>query len=179
LDGFFCKKERQVGDYNLLEYTNLFKEKVRVCFMEEHTDWREAMYFGHPVNTYNTPLETELMETLQLAFKEKHIENPNQLKHQEGYKRVGMNYYFDEVLPTMAAGVFLSFPDGKFGAGVFGEAERMVSLSRGIWTVTYDRVIKSVKDIEVLRSRALTVEETRQRIYIGGKRENGMKGFFD
>ncbi len=135
------------------------------------------MYFAHPVNIYNTPFEAELMEVIHSFFPEWHIENPNQQKHQDGYKRAGMNYYTQEVLPSMDGLTGLCFPDGKFGAGVYAEGKNLFEQKKGIWTITPQKTLSSVKDIADWI--ALSVEDTRQRIYIGGKRENGMKGFFD
>lgn len=139
---------------------------------------RKEMYFAHPVNVYNTSLETELMNFIQVAFPKWHIENPNQQKHQDGYKRAGMNYYFNDVLPNMDGVVGLSFRDSKIGAGVFGEEENIFKRTGNLWTITHDKVITRIDDFSFLRPLALTPEETRLRIYIDGKRENGIKGFF-
>jgi len=140
---------------------------------------RKVMYFAHPVNVYNTSLETDLMQFIQESFPEWSIENPNQLKHQEGYKRAGMEYYLKEVLPNMGGVVGLHFSDGRIGAGVFSEEESIFKRTGNLWTLTWDKSLTAVSDIEVLRTLVLTVEETRQRIYTGGKRDNGLKGFFD
>lgn len=146
---------------------------------------RKAMYFAHPVNVYNTPLETDLMQFLQVSFPECDIENPNQPKHQEGYQRWlketgnGMNYYLKEFLVNMDGVIGLSFPDGRIGAGVFSEEESIFKRTGSLWTLTYDENLTRIRDFSFLQPFALTPDETRQRVYIGGKRENGIKGFFD
>jgi hypothetical protein len=143
----------------------------------------KKLYFGHPVNVYNAPLENQLIKTIGLAFPEWEIENPNQQKHQDGYKKWtaktgrGMDYYFQEVLPQMNGGIFLPFIDGKFGAGVFGEAENLFKANKKIWTINHQKIVKSVQSVNSLPF--LSVDETRQRIYVAGKRENGIKSYFD
>jgi hypothetical protein len=138
---------------------------------------QKSLYFGHPVNTYNTSLEIDLMTSVQLAFPDWHVENPNQQKHQDGYKRAGMDYFFKEVLQNMDGGIFLPFADGKLGMGVYGEAKHLWNLNKGIWTIDFSGSISPVKNISDLPF--LSIEETRQRVYVGGKRENGIRGFFD
>ncbi len=130
----------------------------------------QIIYFGHPVNFYNTEKESELIQKIQLEFPGAEIENPNQVKHQEGYKRYkgkdgkgnGMDYFFKEVLPPMTKGVFLPFEDGKFGAGVFKEANFMDESGKLIYEISLEGIIK-VMEIDL--SRALSVEETRERVY--------------
>jgi hypothetical protein len=128
----------------------------------------ERIYFGHPVNTYNTPLEKELIAIIAEAFPEYTVENPNQEHHQRGYQDWkarcgnGMRYYFEEVLPKMAAGAFLPFEDGFWGAGVYGEAEFLKTLGRPIYTVSWRKEI-SLAFLDP--ARCLSIEATRERVY--------------
>lgn len=123
------------------------------------------IYFGHPVNVYNTELEALLLQKIAEFFLRWEIENPNQAHHGQNYKHWeetrgnGMQYYFQEVLPRCAAGVFLPFRDGRWGAGVFGEARFLHLLGRKIWQITPGGVISRVDDLE--RIPALTVDETK------------------
>ena len=178
MDGILCTEEKYVITYSLFCYNNPFKQEGLFFIMKN-------MYFAHPVNVYNTPLEVELMEAIQSFFPDWHIENPNQPKHQEGYQKWlketgnGMNYYLKEFLVNMDAVTGLSFKDGRIGAGVFGEEESIFKRTGNLWTLTYDKTLTKIDDFSLLQPLALTVEETRQRIYVGGKRENGIKGFFD
>lgn len=130
---------------------------------------KERMYFGHHVDTYGTPEETKLILAIESFFPDFDIENPNQSRHGEKYHeyrsmpgRSGMDYFYEEVLPEMAAGVFHAFEDGKFGAGVFGEAEFLVSREKPIWEIKQDRTIHS---LTLENSRELSVEDTRARVY--------------
>jgi len=130
----------------------------------------QRIYFGHPVNFYNTEKESELIQKIQTRFPGAEIENPNHVKHQEGYKRYkgedgkgnGMDYFFKEVLPPMIKGVFLPFEDGKFGAGVFKEANFMAESGKLIYEISLEGVISEMK---IDSSRMLSVEETRERVY--------------
>ena len=126
------------------------------------------MYFGHPINFYNTPKEAELIRAIEIRFPEYSIENPNQPHHLAGYKKwkaetgSGMNYYFKELLPKMAAGTFLAFEDKMFGAGVFGESA-FIDTNRGpVWEINLDGIIFP---LAIDTSRMLSVEETVKRVY--------------
>ena len=124
------------------------------------------IYFGHPINVYNTELEKILVREIYRTFPSWGIENPNQKHHSEGYERYkketgkGMDYYFNEVLPHCRAGIFLPFRDGKYGAGVFKEAEFIAKNGYPIWAIHADRINKiSPKEME-----ALSVDGTKARI---------------
>lgn len=130
----------------------------------------KKLYFGHPINVYDTELETKLCEEISKIFHHLgwDIENPNKQKHQDGYqlwlktKGNGMKYYFEEVLPACHGGIFLPFRDGAWGKGVFGEAEFLFSLGHPIWRITHDFTITKLDDLS--KVRVLSVEETRLRI---------------
>ncbi len=132
---------------------------------------RPKIFFSHPVNTYNTPLEAFLLQKIAEHFPQYDVENPNQPHHQEGYERYkrergnGMAYYYEEVLPDCGAGgVHLPFRDGKYGAGVFGEAVRLDRLACPVWSISPEGVITEAY-VEQMRRYALTAEETRKRVY--------------
>lgn len=144
---------------------------------------KKVIYFGHPVNTYapracdGGKLEKQLMSDIQSMHPDCIIENPNQPKHQEGYQKWsekegkrGMDYFYEEILPNCDEGVFLAFRDGKWGAGVFGEAKAMANAGKKIF-----EIFKNVNwyitpiAISVMSNHVLTVKETRARI----RDENG------
>ncbi len=108
----------------------------------------KKIYFGHTVDLYNTPKEGELIAAIERALPQYAVENPNQPVHEEGYQTAkretgkGMSYYFEKVLPKMDAGVFQPFADGKFGAGVFGEAEFLHEQGRPIYEITLEGIVK-------------------------------------
>ncbi len=125
------------------------------------------IYFGHTIDIYNTPKEQELVERIQRELPQFEVENPNQPIHEQGYQTYkiagnGMKYYFEKVLPSMDAGIFQPFADGKFGAGVFGEAAFLHGQGKPIYEISLEGKIASM---ELDASRALTVEQTRERVY--------------
>lgn len=128
----------------------------------------KKIYFGHPVASFNTKEERQLIRHIKEAFPDYKIENPNQPCHDEGYQRYeaktgnGMDYFLAEVLPYMDAGVFLPFSDGKLGAGVFWEAEFIANAGKPIYEISLERIIIFMA-IDV--SRRLSAEETNARFY--------------
>ncbi|MFA5831742.1 MAG: hypothetical protein WC878_08015 [Candidatus Paceibacterota bacterium] len=131
---------------------------------------KRILYFAHPINTYDTELEQTLIAKIIRMFPDCVIENPNQKKHREGYRRWkkktgnGMQYYFSEVLPFCDGGLYLPFRDGTWGAGVFGEAKFFVQRNgtSWVWTIDAGALIRLVHLESV---RALSVSETRARVY--------------
>ena len=130
---------------------------------------KPKLYFGHPVNVYDTELETKLLKRILAAFPSCEIENPNQPIHEKGYQDYkartgnGMDYYNVEVLPKCVGGIFLPFRDGKWGAGVFKEAQRIEELGCFILKIDWQEGIFAM-DLGDEASQVLTVEETRARI---------------
>ncbi|MCX6746705.1 MAG: hypothetical protein NTU63_01060 [Candidatus Pacearchaeota archaeon] len=126
------------------------------------------LYFGHPINFYNTPKESELISIIKREFPHFVVENPNQPNHDESYhkwkeeKGNGMAYFYEVVLPRMYAGVFLSFEDGKFGSGVFGEAKVLDNQKKPIYEITTKGIITPML-IDI--TRVLSIEETKERVH--------------
>lgn len=128
---------------------------------------QKRLYFGHPVNVYNTDLENQLLQKISEHFLDWDIENPNQKCHQEGYTHWkettgnGMDYFTKQVLPSCQGGVFLPFRDGAWGAGVYKEAKFYADQGHPIYMIVLDGIITPL-DLSTIQS--LTVEETRSRI---------------
>lgn len=105
-----------------------------------------------------------------IKFPESTIVNPNSAEHQEAYQRwkrekgSGMKYYFEEVLPTCDAGIFVPFSDGKWGAGVWGEALWLAERKKPISKLT-QRFELSDLIISVEEPNALSIKQTRDRVY--------------
>lgn len=95
------------------------------------------------------------------------IIDPSLPIHQEGYQQYkkhngrGMDYYFAEVLPYVTIGVFLPFPDGTIGAGVWAEAEFLAN--RGCSVYEIDRE-GNIFQFDFNENRKLTVEQTRAKL---------------
>ena len=122
----------------------------------------------HPVNTYDTEFELELLGAILQYFSEWTIENPNQKKHQEGYENFkretgnGMRYFTEVVLPACGGGVYLAFYGGDIPAGVAKEVRYFLENSLPLWEITPD--FKVIVRREIPERRILSVEETRARI---------------
>src|SRR3989338_4800331 len=108
------------------------------------------MYFAHPINTYNIPLEISILAKIQKTFPGWIVENPNQEHHQRGYENWkkehgnGMDYYYKKVLPECNAGIFLPFRDGKWGAGVFTEAEFLHNRGHSIFQIDIEGRVRKI-----------------------------------
>ncbi len=128
------------------------------------------IYFGHPITIYNTQKESDLIDRIRKMFGWFDVENPNQKHHQEGYKRYkdkgerGMNYFFQEVLPKMDAGIFLPFEDGMFGTGVFEEAQFIFNNNKKIYEISYHG---KIDDLFLDSKRGLSIGETLKRVNFG------------
>ena len=126
------------------------------------------LYFGHPINVYSTQMERELIGKILDEFSGWRLENPNQKKHDDAYmarKKAGLNpmdYFFNEVLPSCAGGIFMPFRDGKFGAGVAGEAKALADRGLSIWKIDHHGDISSWNPND--ENTVLSVAETRARV---------------
>ncbi|MBP6886254.1 MAG: hypothetical protein KBC02_03380 [Candidatus Pacebacteria bacterium] len=133
------------------------------------------LYFGHPVNSYDTELEAYILERVPRLIPSCTLENPNTVAHQEGYRRSksrtgnGMVYFYECVLPLCDGGVFLPFGDGMWGAGVAGEARYFLMHGMPVWQIritskpTRGLILQPVESYS--RIRALSVGQTRSRLY--------------
>ncbi len=86
------------------------------------------VYFAHPINVYNTDLEARLIERITFTpeLSKCVLENPNTEAHTRAYEARKQTttdpmVYFEEVVATCNALVFLAFPDGKISGGVWRE----------------------------------------------------------
>ncbi len=100
------------------------------------------IYFAHPVNAYNVPVEQAALALIAHTFPNDVVENPNKPVHSDGYAaeaqrtaknrdtHKGMDYFYNEVIlgggdPEKACTsvVAMSFLDGRIGLGVAGEVK--------------------------------------------------------
>lgn len=129
---------------------------------------KPLIYFAHPVNSYNTSLEEQLVSIIENSLPEYEVLNPNQQKHQIGYQIYkkqtgnGMAYYYSKVLPRTSAGIFLPFPDGTFGAGVGGEAKWFMEHNKPTYVISPGGLI-TMQEIEL--NKILDVPATIKRVY--------------
>ena len=74
-----------------------------------------------------------------------------------------MLYFYERVLSKMDAGIFMTFEDRMFGAGIFSEMTWLYNKEKEIWEIDYEGVIMPVRTLE--ESRRLSIEKTRRRVY--------------
>jgi hypothetical protein len=165
-------------------------EELEVGLKEMGLFDRDWIYFGHPVSLYGLEEEDKIASEIKRAFSVNDFEvfNPNNPICQDGYSHFqktagkrGMDFYYEMVLssPRIKAGVFVPFLDGKFDAGVRGKAEMLYNNGVFIYEYLISESRDHIEAIEKLdSSRFLSVEETRQRIYVDGDRNLGLRDFF-
>ena len=102
---------------------------------------RKKLYFAHPINTYDTPLENKMLELIRWHFPVFDIENPNQPKHQENYKKGGMDYFYGVMNGCKGGSVAAPFLDGVVGAGVAGEMIYHLNAGKAVWLIEAPRLI--------------------------------------
>ncbi len=108
---------------------------------------RKKMYFGHPKGTYDTELEKQILERIHEHpdFLEYDILNPNQPIY--SLRAEGIRYtspdgssmaFFRAIAHSCQAGIFLIFPDDKWGSGIFDEAEEIFYQAYPVWSIGFD-----------------------------------------
>lgn len=113
-----------------------------------------VLYFAHPINIYNTPLEESAVQLIKRELPGVIVENPNQPQHARGYEewkkrsedqrtQRGMGYFFEVVLPACNGCSAMPFLDGKIGAGVAGEVAFYVERGEVVYCVELEK--KSVR----------------------------------
>jgi len=142
-------------------------EKRTIEVLNSMGSRKSYLYFAHPVNTFNTQEERDLVKTLENIFPDFEIYNPNKKYNKENYRLWkeetgrGMNYYYEAILPQMDAGAYLAFKDGMIGAGVFNEAEFLLSNNKIVWEIGWNHDLEKINSLDY--SRRLSIEETRAK----------------
>lgn len=139
---------------------------------------KELVYFGHPVNSYDTVMESFLEDVIKEELGNVNnsdlfagiLFNPNNDFSKQMYQRykmkedsTGLDYYFSQVLPFCKAGVFLPFPEGVFGSGVMSEMKWFDD--RGLPTYTIDDNGFLTKNDDILFCSYYNIQETLERVY--------------
>ena len=99
---------------------------------------KPKIYFAHPLNIYNTPLETAVETLIGVFFPEYKIESLNKPHHQKGYeawkmrtetsrdRHNAMAYFYEVVMPQCTACISMPFLDRRMGFGVNGETKNII-----------------------------------------------------
>ena len=133
-------------------------------------------YFAHPINTYDTDLELELINRIYLYFQGGiEVVNPSDLVHQKTVETIKAAHegredaskkimdYFLELVSSCQGGIGLPFSDGRIGAGVYKELLGIAKGHHPIWLITPGGELKPHKRIG--SRKPLSIEETRERVY--------------
>lgn len=131
---------------------------------------RKKLYFAHPINTYGTLLERELLNLIAEKWPEHDILNPSDKVHQDFVAVIkkfdpdaNVMPHFESLAASCDALVALPFGDGKWGARVWAEAEKMLEKGGFVWVIhPASRKVTFVSRVPT--ERKLSVEETRSRI---------------
>jgi len=125
-------------------------------------------YFAHPITTYGSKAEEEILRRSSVLFKE--VINPNTEEHRQNYDKQGMSYFMQKVVPKTKAIVFLAMPNGTIGAGVAKELQYYMKHDYDIIEAVpvyggkYGYTFRYDTDNDSLRKRFLGVNETRKYI---------------
>lgn len=131
---------------------------------------RKKLYFGHPKGTYDTDVERRVLKRISehpdLCYFE--LINPNQPLHElraMGFRAThpsGSSMpYFLAIARSCDAGVFLIFPDGKWGSGTFDEAMELDQKGAEVWAFTFEGRLFGVNKLNP--TWRLSREETSKR----------------
>ena len=114
---------------------------------------RKKLYFGHPKGTYDTELEKRILKRIAKHpdFLEYDVLNPNQPIYSlraEGIRETSPDgssmEFFRALARSCQAGIFLIFPDGKWGSGIFDEAEEIFYQAYPVWSIGFDDGVSTI-----------------------------------
>lgn len=104
------------------------------------------LYFAHPVNVYNTPIENAMLALLAHCFPEDKIINPNTPEGQKAYTEAkaasggthadhkGMDVFY-KMLESLDGCVSMPFLDCRMGLGVAGETQKTMRSGKPTWLI--------------------------------------------
>jgi hypothetical protein len=115
------------------------------------------IYYAHCLALYHTPQEARDIVILQLLGFD--VENPNQLKHQDGYKSAGSMDYFKELVDDCDAVAFRALPDGSIPGGVALEVQHAIDTGKPVIELPCG-----------FKRRSLDVDLTREYLRDAGQR---------
>jgi hypothetical protein len=119
------------------------------------------IYFAHPINTYNKPIESKLLSEIKKAFPNKRILNPNHSSIEALYKKQGMNI-FKGLVEKCDSLICLPFDDGSIGAGKAKEIEWALNDNKPCYYITSTEpfIYEPLKNLN--KYNVLSVDDTRK-----------------
>jgi len=93
------------------------------------------IYFGHPRLYYNTKWETKAIQMIQKKWPNLIVLNPNQRnRFEKNVKKSGFKIFYT-LVDRCEIGAFMLMENGKWGAGIFREAQQMEKSGKKIFEV--------------------------------------------
>ena len=125
---------------------------------------KKRIYFAHPINTYDTILETFFLDYFSKYKNDIIIVNPNSPEHRKGYGKEGMEYFKKLVLSCDELYAF-GFGDNSIGAGIAKEMNWMFEKGGTVILLPFFSEYQElmVKDC-AKQFNVLSVEETRNKL---------------
>jgi hypothetical protein len=130
----------------------------------------KKVYFAHPINTYGTALEAELLALVKTKWPHHEVVNPSDAVHEAMAKELrtlgnsaDVMAYFESLVASCDELVALPFADSMWGAGIWSEAEIMLAKDGWVWMIHPDsRKVTYVP--KLIAERKLSIDDTRARI---------------
>lgn len=135
------------------------------------------LYFAHPINTYGTPLEQNMLKIIRDRFPDHEIVNPSDRVHVDAVEAIrakdpkaNVMPYFIALVDSCATVVALPFGDGMLGAGVWAEVNQVYRNAGDVWLIIDPanclivNVPRESQGADCVPRTRLSVEETRARI---------------
>jgi len=102
-------------------------------YLKEEIERR--IYFGHPRLYYNTKWETKAIQMIQKKWPNHIVLNPNQRnRFEKSVKKSGFKIFYT-LVDRCEFGAFMLMEDGRWGGGIYKEAEYMEKQGKKIWEV--------------------------------------------
>lgn len=129
----------------------------------------QRLYFGHPKGIYGTDLEHMLKHLIlsHANFLQFEMVNPSDPEHERNVRALLARVdgspmpYFLDLVSSCNEGIFLPFPDGMWGCGIFDEAAVLLAQKKRVWTISTGGTVSPVTTLDPLHR--LDRLETRGR----------------
>lgn len=94
----------------------------------------KKVYFAHPMASYGSKREKDVLRLIEAAFDGWKVINPNSRVHQKACEIIGFRY-FPLLVSSCDAVVAIPHKDGMFGSGTYQEILAAVDAKIKIYTV--------------------------------------------
>lgn len=127
------------------------------------------IYFAHPINTYETPVDEKCIQIIKDNLGEQII-NPSDKLIQKTFGEYRIAHpdtymeFFKELVSSCDTIVYLPFKDGMVGAGIWYEVKNVFENGGKIYEIDLPTDSVSEVDFPYVDGKRLSVEDTRIRI---------------